>query len=45
METASFHFQGEGHFPRIEGFWVHIPDPLLAIPVDRALKPIAVLLE
>jgi hypothetical protein len=45
METASVDLEGERHFPRVDRFWVHIPYVLLAIPVHRALKPIAVLLK
>ena len=39
VETAGVDFQREGHFPRVQRFWVHIPYSLFAIPVDRALKP------
>src|SRR5580704_15919634 len=45
VETAPVHLQGERHFARIDRFWVHIPHALLAIPVHRALKPIAVVLK
>jgi hypothetical protein len=45
METASVYLEGERHFPRVDRFWVHIPYALLAIPVHRALKPIAILLK
>src|SRR5579859_688227 len=45
VKATSIDLEGEWHFRRVDGFWVHIPHALLAIPVHRAFEPIAVLLK
>jgi hypothetical protein len=45
VETASVHLKGKRHFARVDRFRVHIPHALFAIPIHRALEPIAVFLK
>src|SRR5258707_2541395 len=45
VETASVDLEGERHFAGVDRFWIHIPHALLAIPVHRALEPIAAFLK
>src|SRR5580658_5982338 len=45
VQAARIHLERERHFPCVQRFWIHIPHPLLAVPVDRALEPKSVFLE
>src|SRR5271156_3934394 len=45
VQAASIHFEGERHFPGGQRFRIHIPNPLLAIPIHWALKPETIFLE